>query len=398
MNTIYFTLTDTLPAGSTRDFILPLPHDTLHDELTRAGYDETDEIMNIRVFSGLYGLNEHLLRLAHVNVDELNQFALRFLEMTDEQTDRYDAYLSLRASGREMMDLRELYKATHELHRCRLIPDIYSDKQYGKYLFRDNMLDEELAALPESVKKLLDRGAIGAQRRKAEKGVYTRHGYAWRPEWPEQTSIQAPEPGEKPDYVYILELARYDGDAGKIDEANRSLLTIPYTEDELQQSLEAIGAGSPADCFYHCLFSISPEAAGLLQDMDGDFERINELSKAIRLIDPQYMPVFKAMLEASRCTCIDQAAELLDRFEDFTLDPGQAAAVSHFSSYLKDQYEHIPTKGRGPDSSGAFVERQTKHCDSAATRYGILKAENGPIPCYGLVDNGEGPSKPKLSL
>ncbi len=106
----------------------------------------------------------------YVNLDELNYFASKLDEMSQDEYERFQAAVDM---GDHTHNLQDLINLCDNLDCYEFYPDITDDDDLGRYY-----LDEvDPSLVPEHLKNYIDYEAYGRDIRFSEGGEYTDHGY-----------------------------------------------------------------------------------------------------------------------------------------------------------------------------------------------------------------------------
>ena len=106
----------------------------------------------------------------YINLDELNYFASKLDDMSQDEYERFQAAVDM---GDHTDSLQDLINLCDNLDCYEFYPDITDDDDLGRYY-----LDEvDPSEVPEHLKNYIDYEAYGRDIRFSEGGEYTDHGY-----------------------------------------------------------------------------------------------------------------------------------------------------------------------------------------------------------------------------
>ena len=200
---------------------------------------------------------------------------------------------------------------------CHIVPEATDDASLGRF-YAANGFIPEVADVPDKVFELLDFQLLGRRIRQAEGGVFTSRGYVmpdstWKP-----TQSQGPRTApEAPEGIFRLEL--------RLGE-ERAELTLPAGRElvEVRDRMEAIGLSNCAVTAFHSRVPQIPAEWAAPERLD----TLNCL--AIRLMvladrDPLKLVKYKAVLEASPPSSLEEAMALTERLDAYALDRAAAS-------------------------------------------------------------------------
>ena len=245
----------------------------------------------------------------------LNALAEKLAGLSEQQRTAFEGLVRLQ-DGRPM-EPDALTVLSEQAKHCRVVPEATDDAQLGRF-YAANGFIPEVADVPDKVFELLDFQLLGRRIRQAEGGVFTSRGYVmpdstWKP-----TQSQGPRTApEAPEGIFRLEL--------RLGE-ERAELTLPAGRElvEVRDRMEAIGLSNCAVTAFHSRVPQIPAEWAAPERLD----TLNCL--AIRLMvladrDPLKLVKYKAVLEASPPSSLEEAMALTERLDAYALDRAAAS-------------------------------------------------------------------------
>ena len=245
----------------------------------------------------------------------LNALAEKLAGLSEQQRTAFEGLVRLQ-DGRPM-EPDALTVLSEQAKHCRVVPEATDDAQLGRF-YAANGFIPEVADVPDKVFELLDFQLLGRRIRQAEGGVFTSRGYVmpdstWKP-----TQSQGPRTApEAPEGLFRLEL--------RLGE-ERAELTLPAGQElvEVRDRMEAIGLSNCAVTAFHSRVPQIPAEWAAPERLD----TLNCL--AIRLMvladrDPLKLVKYKAVLEASPPSSLEEAMALTERLDAYALDRAAAS-------------------------------------------------------------------------
>ena len=245
----------------------------------------------------------------------LNALAEKLAGLSEQQRTAFEGLVRLQ-DGRPM-EPDALTVLSEQAKHCRVVPEATDDAQLGRF-YAANGFIPEVADVPDKVFELLDFQLLGRRIRQAEGGLFTSRGYVmpdstWKP-----TQSQGPRTApEAPEGIFRLEL--------RLGE-ERAELTLPAGRElvEVRDRMEAIGLSNCAVTAFHSRVPQIPAEWAAPERLD----TLNCL--AIRLMvladrDPLKLVKYKAVLEASPPSSLEEAMALTERLDAYALDRAAAS-------------------------------------------------------------------------
>jgi hypothetical protein len=355
---------------------LPATADEIQDAMDRAriGKDQPLSIVDVYDNSG----NDYSsISLPHnPPLAELNFLASRIAGISDNEL------LNFKACARtenQPPDMKRLINLTYNLQECVVAEEAGNDEALGKFLVDNDMIDC-LRGIPDEALAFLDYKKIGSNQRDTENGVFVDGHYVvnlsadFREVYDGE---HLPEQPAESNSVIRLKLRKVN-DGREVTEGE--WLALPATQDELKATLGKLQAGSLDDCFIARNESIVPLFDNNFS-LDADIEEINALAgRVVQLRDQNLLPKYKAILEFTGCTELDQAVDLTTNLSCYDFYPEIFKEDDLRRRTFAEQY-HIPaddpilkTIRFDHSDAGLMTEDMVKPTD-----YGFVRRNDAPF-------------------
>lgn len=330
---------------------------SMHLPLPAADYEIRDVLQMVRAFEDTDELEfvisecpnmpdaEHV-RLDAPNLKELNYFAKRLSELTEDEE------IVLRAVAPKYfrqfeeddpISMKDLINLTYGLDEVMIINGISDDTALGQFVMENN-LHEDVMAVPIDSRYLLDEKKIGRFQRENNEGVYIGNAYVEIKDY-ELSEVydgkNLPTEEEKTDYVFRLEVAKHLPIDEEIDSDNMKILSLelPVNKSDADEIAKRLGEKRIEDCVYLGFNSVIPQ---ITADRFGDmqkFDDLNRLAEVIKGMDLKEEVKFKAVLEAEGFGSIKDMAEAAKNLHSYEFAPKIANAGQYFREYLRSKLD-----------------------------------------------------------
>lgn len=389
---------------------LPATWAEFHDALQKARITDGRNCCIKLIRSWREGISVDLVKNAK-NLYELNLFARRLTMLTVEEALSLDGLLKIeRLQGTQPLPLPRLINLTFNAH-CHVAPDVFDDESLGVFLYEGEMLSGEAMRLLDTIepdskyrKRLL--AVFGTQHRECIGGVFTNCGYM-EPNEDEFKEVYVP--GEMAYFdrsgtTVVLEVTKGFFDDPDYDNDKTVILTLPATGNAgrttIDIAIDAVGASSEKECGFRCVECLIPSLRDLIDDaMDAadslapaaDIARLLEQKQ--RVWDEAAMVKYKALLEATECSDLEDAVQLMDGLEQYELLPGVAQTWDYAELVLREKYPDLPAELFQTGQSAEIGRKMLEESHNALTSYGLIRNKSGePLPYF----EREGPDVVRL--
>ena len=240
----------------------------------------------------------------------LNALAERLTSLDSRQRTAFEGLVKLQ-DGRPM-EPDALITLSEQAKHCQVAPEATDDASLGR-VYAANGSIPEVKDVPDKVFELLDFQLLGRRIRQSAGGVFTRQGYVvpdgnWKPA-EGQEPRSAPE---APTSFFRLELQLGE---------ERAELTLPAGQElvEVRERMEAVGLPNCAVTAFHSRVPQLPAAWATPEQLD----TLNCLAIRLTVLEdrePLKLIKYKAVLEASPPTSLEDAMALTERLDAYNLN------------------------------------------------------------------------------
>ena len=361
-------------------------HDALEKARIEDGRDCCNELTNIW-YEGI----TWIMIGDDVNLYELNLLAQRLSALNEDDRMSLNSLLRMeQARKKGPIPLPRLINLTYNADICLLAPQVSNHRELGAFLYGNGMLPEQAMALLDTTeegseyqKELLE--VLGKQYQEEHGGVFTSRGYV--------------EPGNDFKEVYnrgeiMPNFHRTDApielEVTGHNTPEPAILSLPAIPEAVSDILQKVGAASVTDCSFHCVECLIPSLRGTindaLDDVDG-FDQVNEFARCLaqkkRVWDAKDFTRYKALLLASGCSDLEQAAELAEALDEYELRPEVAESWEYAELVLREKYPDLPEELFQTPQATQIGQRWLEQGDAAITDYGLLcRKDGGPLPRF----------------
>ena len=242
----------------------------------------------------------------------LNALAERLASLDSRQRTAFEGLVRLESSRSGIIPLRTFAALAEQAEHCQVVPEATDDASLGR-VYAANGSIPEVKDVPDKVFELLDFRLLGRRIRQSAGGVFTRQGYVvpdgnWKP-----TEGQEPRSApEAPTGFFRLELQLGE---------ERAELTLPAGQElvEVRDQMEAVGISNCTVTAFHSLVPQIPEAWATPERLD----TLNCLAIRLTVLEdrePLKLIKYKAVLEASPPTSLEDAMALTERLDAYNLN------------------------------------------------------------------------------
>ena len=294
------------------------------------------------------------------------------------------------AQGTKSIPLPRLINLTFNAD-CHIVPDVFNDESLGAFLYENEMLTKEVECLLDTTEpgsgyrgRLLE--VFGEEHRQAIGGVFTSCGYM-------EPSGEAFEEVYRPGQMayfdrsgspVVLEVTMGCFDDPAYDSDKSAFLNLPAIGNAIGQAIDKVGANSEKECGFQCVECLIPSLREMIDDAIADAgglapaEKIAALLKQKqRIWNEDAIIKYKAILEASGCSGLQDAIRLMEDLDQYELRPDVAQPWSYAELVLREKYPDLP--------EALFQTGQ-----SAEIGRELLEDRNGVITGYGLIRRLDG--------
>ena len=245
----------------------------------------------------------------------LNTLAERLAGLDERQRAAFEGLVRLQ-DGRPM-EPGALTALAEQARHCHVVPEATDDAQLGRFYAGNGFLTE-LDGLPDRVFELLDFQLLGRRIRAAEGGIFTRHGFvapdgSWKPTQSQEARV-APE---TPAGIFRLELQLGEEQAE---------LTLPAGQElaEVRARMDTVGLSNCAVTAFRSRIPQLPAAWAIPERLD----TLNCLAIRLTVLadrEPMKLVKYKAVLEVSPLSSLEEAMALTERLDAYSLDRSAAS-------------------------------------------------------------------------
>ena len=247
----------------------------------------------------------------------LNALAERLVSLSEQQRTAFEGLVRLESRRSGVIPLHMFAALAEQAEHCQVVPKATDDASLGR-VYAANGSIPEVKDVPDKVFELLDFQLLGRRVRQSEGGIFTRQGYVvpdgnWKPTEGQELRI-APE---APTGFFRLEL--------RLGE-ERAELTLPAGQElvEVRDQMEAVGISNCTVTAFHSRVPQLPAAWATPERLD----TLNCLAIRLTVLEdrePLKLVKYKAVLEVSPPSSLEEAMALTERLDAYTLDRSAAS-------------------------------------------------------------------------
>ena len=242
----------------------------------------------------------------------LNALAERLVSLSEQQRTAFEGLVRLESRRSGVIPLHMFAALAEQAEHCQVVPEATDDASLGR-VYAANGSIPEVKDVPDRVFELLDFQLLGRRVRQSEGGIFTRQGYVvpdgnWKPA-EGQEPRSAPE---APTSFFRLELQLGE---------ERAELTLPAGQElvEVRDQMDAVGISNCTVTAFHSRVPQLPAAWATPEQLD----TLNCLAIRLTVLEdrePLKLIKYKAVLEASPPTSLEDAMALTERLDAYNLN------------------------------------------------------------------------------
>ena len=242
----------------------------------------------------------------------LNALAERLVSLSEQQRTAFEGLVRLESRRSGVIPLHMFAALAEQAEHCQVVPEATDDASLGR-IYAANGSIPEVKDVPDRVFELLDFQLLGRRVRQSEGGIFTRQGYVvpdgnWKPA-EGQEPRSAPE---APTSFFRLELQLGE---------ERAELTLPAGQElvEVRDQMDAVGISNCTVTAFHSRVPQLPAAWATPELLD----TLNCLAIRLTVLEdrePLKLIKYKAVLEASPPTSLEDAMALTERLDAYNLN------------------------------------------------------------------------------
>ena len=242
----------------------------------------------------------------------LNALAERLVSLSEQQRTAFEGLVRLESRRSGVIPLHMFAALAEQAEHCQVVPEATDDASLGR-VYAANGSIPEVKDVPDRVFELLDFQLLGRRVRQSEGGIFTRQGYVvpdgnWKPTEGQELRI-APE---APTGFFRLELQLGE---------ERAELTLPAGQElvEVRDQMDAVGISNCTVTAFHSRVPQLPAAWATPEQLD----TLNCLAIRLTVLEdrePLKLIKYKAVLEASPPTSLEDAMALTERLDAYNLN------------------------------------------------------------------------------
>ena len=242
----------------------------------------------------------------------LNALAERLVSLSEQQRTAFEGLVRLESRRSGVIPLHMFAALAEQAEHCQVVPEATDDASLGR-VYAANGSIPEVKDVPDRVFELLDFQLLGRRVRQSEGGIFTRQGYVvpdgnWKPA-EGQEPRSAPE---APTSFFRLELQLGE---------ERAELTLPAGQElvEVRDQMDAVGI---SNCTVTAFHSRVPQLTAAWETPE-QLDTLNCLAIRLTVLEdrePLKLIKYKAVLEASPPTSLEDAMALTERLDAYNLN------------------------------------------------------------------------------
>ena len=384
-------ISNTGPKGYETATVLSLPatRAEFQDALQKARIEDSRRCRNELVSVHFAGTSSgHIGR--DVDLLELNLLAERLTLLDADGRKGLEGLIQMEQERfGAPIPLSRFINLTFHTDLCRFAPGVSSEKELGTFLYENEMLPQEAMALLDTAEPgsryqtaLLE--AFGQKYSEDQKGVFTHWGYA-------EMDGEFQEVYKKGEMAYfsqpggpiVLEVSKGYFDDPGYDNDRTAILQLPASDEDLWWAVEAVDAASPKECGFRCVECMIPALRAVIGqaiDEEEGIEAVNEfareLKKKSRVWDTPELVKYKALLEASHVSSLQEAERLTHHLDEYELLPEIGASWDYAELVLREEYPGLPAELFQTGQAAQIGQRLLAQNGAALTEYGLLRRKD----------------------
>ena len=279
-------------------------------------------------------------RITARTFDELNFLAKRLGSLNeDEKLVLWEIAHKKVSDGEweQSVDVKDLINLTYGLENVLIISAVKNNEELGQFVIENN-LHPDVVAIPIESRYLLNKADIGRLQRENEGGVFVNNKYVVTRDYVESgvyDGITLPEPQEKTDYVFRLEIAKAPKEDPEETENDAEWIKLPIDKEQANEIARRHGEERIEDCVYFDFESAIPqineENFGDMQD----FNALNAIAKRYSQLEQFDRTKYKAILTAAGQFRTADALDVIKNVNAYEFAPEYEYPEDYFKEYLK---------------------------------------------------------------
>ena len=333
-------------------------------------------------------LRTALISCGDKTLEEVNCLAETVSRMDENQLDTYEGIIMLRRDSDldHPMTIRELINAAYNLDCFEFRPGVTNDRILGGLCIEEDLL-EELEAMTDEERDLLDEQKVGSELRRRDQGDFTSKGYIYRCSCNEKEvydGVRLPEQPERHAGVLSICLKKEMAPAGDGAEV---WLELPADRQTVGMALQKLGVPSFDFCAVTGYEGILPLPEGWMAD-NGEVGKLNVLAERLSAFpDSRTVMKYKAVLELEGYPEIDRMLDITKNLDCYDYDPVIVTAADYGEYVLREAGLDTgdPAFSSFFDFKG-YGERQLQQSGFVSTPYGMVIRNGLPFEqeCVGM--------------
>ena len=169
-----------------------------------------------------------------------------------------------------------------------------------------------------------------------------------------------------------------------------TILALPASEDTIRDAVGSVDAAPAKECAFCCVDCLIPALKEMLDaamDDTGDPTPAMEIAHLLQQKKSQWSAEeflkYKALLEASGCSDLKDAVQLMDGLEQYEFYPTVAQPWDYAELVLREKYPDLPAELFQTGQSAEIGRKMLEEGHDALTSYGLIRSKNGePLPRF----------------
>ena len=283
------------------------------------------------------------------------------------------------------VSMSELINMTFDLDNVVCHPFIDNPEELG-YMIIDGGIDEKLSELPDEIRNLIDRKAVGFEQMKQDKGIFFEGSYYTTADY-EIPKVHTSQPHPDAMYSDLRAVFRLQISGrtkiGKYSGIKREV-TLPIDRAEADRLAQECGESRIEDCLVvHAETAIPQIRVQTYQGFD-DFTKLNSIAKAFMSMSEHQRMIFKAILQREDPRTLDDVIDRARNIDSYELETSAYAETDFYKLYLMYHLEsRFDPKWIEPIVADEAEQQLLRQLKAAVTDYGVVSSPNASL--YRLV-------------
>ena len=279
-------------------------------------------------------------RITARTFDELNFLAKRLGSLNEDEKLVLWAIAHKKVSDGEWeqsVDVKDLINLTYGLENVLIISAVKNNEELGQFVIENN-LHPDVVAIPIESRYLLNKADIGRLQRENEGGVFVNNKYVVTRDYVESgvyDGITLPEPQEKTDYVFRLEIAKAPKEDPEETENDAEWIKLPIDKEQANEITRRHGEERIEDCVYFDFESAIPQISSEIFGNMQDFDALNAIAKRYSQLGQFERTKYKAILTAAGQFRTADALDVIKNVNAYEFAPEYEYPEDYFKEYLK---------------------------------------------------------------